>query len=379
MNSFRLNILHQIEYFAKANLSRQGEIIWEIVQTLADKQHRNYIFCTGSGRETISENIKNIDIYHIPIRQNFFYPQKDEDRPFKNKFKKILSEEIKPDLIHIHSGGKKAKQLRKYCLKHSIPYFVTLADDAFDTSANLLLQDAAGIICYHKNIYHEICREFGKDRSHLSSVGVHIRDYQSIERLNFRLKYRIPMSVELLLCEADFLDKNNHLLLLDIVSAFRKKKERVHLVLIGKIISNDYFSALLHRIEELKIRSAVTIITDIGSNSYDMYNLYNTADYLILPSEEVFAREIVLKAWCSRLPVILSEKVIDSSLMRNMENCILFRESKTVDILQCMETLKLNTAIRIRLIRNSFEEAKNKFTWYHIVDELVKFYKKNSA
>jgi len=408
MNKYQIRSLHVIRKFVPDFLSVNAETMWQVVLGSMQNGHRPEIVCTAAGSEIKQESAEGIEVN----RFRYKYPHWKLSESGKNILDKFGGDPLSPELIkyvkqkkdidlwHFHFEGRIPARLRRLALKRHIPYLVSLycereipANDEAEmiekvrkqiidygkvkdliSGKNKLLSDAAGIICYDLSDYNRLKQQYPQKPLLLLNSGYIFDQYQAAHLTDFRKKYHIPSTSELILCDAPFMPESNQIRLIELAHHLNASSQPVHILLICKLISPAYLPVLRRKIAALKIEDQVTIITDLDRHDADLVKAYETADYFILPALRFVQQRPILKAWTSRLPIIAHKFDGIEQLIQQHKNGLLYEEDTLEALLAELKFLRNNSEFRVRLIRNSCEAVKEDFSWEKINEQIAEFY-----
>ena len=281
----------------------------------------------------------------IPVRRfNYCYPflglGRDEKRLLDKKGGNLLSLPLffallsTPDvrLFHAHALNRLGGEVRTAARLRRKPYLVSLHGGYFDlpaTEADLMqapvsgklewgkafgalfgsrrvLDDADHVICVGESEYHLARTRIGHDRiSHLPN-GVDPEKFKHGDGSLFRKKHGIPSQAFLIANISRIDPQKNQLLLLEAFAKLRCDRPESHLLLIGPETQAEYARKLRTFIEENRLSPSVTWLPGIANDDPDLVNAYHACDVFALSSVHEPFGIVVLEAWSSGKPVVVS-------------------------------------------------------------------------
>ncbi|MCF7792810.1 MAG: glycosyltransferase family 4 protein [Candidatus Cloacimonetes bacterium] len=409
MNKYQINCYHITRRFVPENASETEKKIHELMDFLQKKEHQNTVISTLAGASITEEMYENYSVKRFHHNYPYLNLNK-QDREFLDEtignphckgISKFLKKSSDVDIYHIHTSGRIAVSVTNIAKKYKIPYIVSVFTDAdklhFEKLEKIkkriidygkfidafskdidIFSEAAGIICYdHKKFI--LLKEKYPDKNIIPAFcAIDLEEFQIVGSHDFRKKYKISPTSELVLFESDIDLGANQIRLLELAEHLRSQKENFHFLFIGKIKSKNYLQKMQQKIDEAKLHNMITIISDLSSDLNFLKQAYEAADYFINPATKWSQNEQILKAWASRVPVISFQSEGSGFLFDNKKNCYLYKKDDLRSLADSLNFVRTNSGFRVRLIQNSFNQLKNNFTRKQIHKNILELYRKIS-
>ena len=207
---------------------------------------------------------------------------------------------------------------------------------------------------------HEFINSLGISKSEVIPVGVNTDIFRPVDRLN-----KHDIRVVKLLMVGNFIERKNHLLLLDSLLRLKVEGLRFHLTLIGK-------GKLQKRLEKFisnnGLERNITIINRVDNKS--MYKFYNNCDYsLLISHNEIFGMTILESLACGT-PVIGSDEPGSQVVLSDKRLGDIVRTTSSKDMAQDLVQIfsrQFDSSNIVKLARSSY-------SWPSIVSRYTKLY-----
>ncbi len=403
----KLNSKQIIRRFAFDEWGGTETVVWNTAQKLIETGNKTEILATKALCSKAKETVQNVPIkrfdYFYPYlnlkNENYQILDKKGGNPYSYQLYKYLLQNSDPDILHCHTMQRIANLVRLVAKKRNIPYVISFHGGFFQVPKSEIksmmkplektfnygkfldiflgnkrfLQDADGIICVGYEEYLATKEKFPDKISTYLPNGVDLGKFQIKNANDFRKKYDIPTKTKLILCVSRIDYQKNQLKLIELTKTLLQKKYNVHLLLIGPVTSQNYFTKIQQKIAEYNIERNVTVIKGLPSDDPDLINAYRTADCFILPSAHEPFGIVVLEAWASKIPVIAHKVGGLKNLIKDNETGLFFHNNSLEELIAKFENLP---AFSEKLTEKAYLEVKEKYSWDKITEKLLAFYQK---
>ena len=187
----------------------------------------------------------------------------------------------------------------------------------------------------------------------------------------------------------NFVDANKSLKL-----RIKKKKKNFTILGVGRFHKNKNFETILKSIKNLE--NCELWLVGEGSlkknyfelaekykveNRLKIYNwtdniswFYNSADVLVCSSIIEPLGNVIIESWAHQLPVISTDVMGPSKLIRHKHNGLKFEKKNVRQLSNCLNLIKENKKLRMKLIDNGFNEYKKKFSEKSVMNKYFNFF-----
>lgn len=380
----RINVIHIPRRFTKTHWGGTENVIMSYATGLKDFNIHSEIYTT-----TILNNTKQEQIQGIKIdRFSYFYPYINLKKQIKEKldfvggnifsfslfFSLLFKKNI--DLIHLHTFKRMGGIARVICKIRNIPYVVsvhggiynrkvtpspTLNDKSFEwgkilgfmVGSRRVIKDSDAIICLNTNEYEAMKKQMNNHNILLLPNSVNIETFNQPKNSNIRKKYHIGSEKFLCLISGRIDEQKNQLFALEVLNSFKGSVYNIHILLVGNITDNEYFSQIQHYIHDNKLEKDVTVITNMQSDSKELVDAYLNADALILPSLHEPFGIVVLEAWASALPVLVSQTAGVCNFIEHKKNALMFNHTSELSLRSNLINIIEDKQLQMSLCHNA--------------------------
>jgi glycosyltransferase involved in cell wall biosynthesis len=236
-----------------------------------------------------------------------------------------------------------------------------------------LLHDADLVICVGQNEYDAAKRRLPHDRISYLPNGVDSTRFAQGDGARFRARHGLPQDAFVILNISRIDAQKNQLALLNAFAYRAAAETSAHLVLIGPETQPAYAQRLRDRILELGLQNRVRLLPGLRHDDPSLLDAYQACDVFALPSIHEPFGIVVLEAWSAHRPVIASAVGGLKTLIRHGENGLLFENE--ADLTLHLERLQTDRAMRQNLATAGREEARARYDWRCIHDQLERLYR----
>lgn len=240
-----------------------------------------------------------------------------------------------------------------------------------------VLADADQVICVGESEFNKARTRLPHDRIAYLPNGVDSKRFATGDGSAFRVKHQIRPDAFLVLCISRIDAQKNLLLLLESFARFRISQTNSVLVLVGPETQPEYAVKLRHYIAENHLSENVRMVPQLLNDSPDLTNAYQTCDVFVLPSMHEPFGIVVLEAWSAGRPVLVNHVGGLKSLVRHGETGLFIHpgaEATTEGLAAQLRLLAFNPSLRVRLGEAGREEARSRYDWSRISQQLESLY-----
>lgn len=380
-------------------------VVWNTARTLQAKGNRAEIFATRALSSVGDETRESIAIRRFPYRYPYAPLTPEKIRALDKKggnpvvpgLRRALTDGTF-DLLHCHTMGRMALEVRAAARKADIPYVMSLHGGCFDVPeeeirqmvkplrgtipyGNILdrllgrridpMKDAGGIVCVGENELAPAREHFpGKPIVHIPN-GVDYAHFHDADGTEFHAKAGIPQGRKLLLCVSRIDYQKNQLILPDVLA---RLGEPWHLVLIGAATAEWYTDKLREKIKSLGLTDRMTLIPGVPPDSPLLPAAYRAASAFLIPSLHEPFGIVVLEAWSAGVPVIASPVGGLHKLVREGETGFFAPPDAPEQWADAVRRLEDDPDLRARIVSAADAEVRGHYSWDIITDRLLEFY-----
>lgn len=153
-----------------------------------------------------------------------------------------------------------------------------------------------------------------------------------------------------------------------LLEAFPTDIENLHLIIAGKPWK-DEFQIYESIIESRRLTSKTKLfIKYISEEERD--NLYNAADFIVLPYREIFQSGVLLMAMSYGLPIIASDLPANKEVLNNNEG-LLFKSENIENLNTQIKKMASDKVLRESYAKDSIIKIESEYAWSTIAKEYV--------
>ncbi len=394
--------------FVRSHWGGTETVILETCKRLLAEGHQTKIVCPSALTDQKHEIIEGVEVR----RTKYFYPylglslnakaQLDlkGGNLFSFELMKVLRREPELDIIHLHTGKRTGGIGRYVALKRDIPYVVSLHGGLFDVptgealtwteptqkayewgkilgwwvGSRRVFDDASAIICVGEEERILTQQKYpNKKVVHLPN-GVDSKLFAVGAGKSFREKHGIPDSAYVLLVIGRIDPQKNQFFLIKQFQEIINVKPEAHLLIIGHVTNNRYFSDIISHVSQMGLNDRITVIPGLDANSPDLTNAYHSADLFVLPSAHEPFGIVILEAWASGLPVVASRVGGIPSFVADRKDGLLFQPNNPVQLVAAIKQVVNNPGQSKKMAMEGKKKAITKYSWDVITKKLLVIY-----
>ena len=396
-----MRIAHIVRRFVFEEWGGTESVVWNTVREQLASGDRPEIFCTSALRKAGEGDWEkdSVRIHYLGYRYPYF-PMNARDRheldlkggsPLVPSLEKAVKA-FKPDIVHIHCGGRLAAAAVKLAAKLGVPSVISLhGGDASVPKQELdkmmrpmrgkfpwggivdrlkglrfePLSRADAILSLSRAECEKLHRTHPKSDVRYFPNGVSVpggvgTSCAAPERGGF--KGRIVSVARI-----DY--QKNQKLLLDVLAAEKDATLR----LVGPVTSSWYRDEILKRAKELGVEDRLTIVPPLEYGSAELEREFAGADVFALASVHEPFGIVALEAWTHRLPLMCAHTGGLVDLVRDGENGVSFDAADGASAVAAYRRLAADAALRERLVERAAEDVKA-FAWPNLIARLHGIY-----
>lgn len=362
------------------------------------------------------ETIGGVPVKRYPYCYPFFGLSADDKAALDKKGGNLLSlsfffallREPNVRLFHAHALKRLGGEVRTAARLRKKPFVVSLHGGVFDVptaelgtmlkpienktewgkpfgalfGSRRVLEDADYVICVGQSEMEKARRELTHDRIAYLPNGVDCAKFAHGDGAAFRAQHRIPADAFLALNISRIDAQKNQLLLLEVFARFRATQPKAFLVLIGPETQPTYAAKLREFIAKNQLGGCVHLLPGLRNDNPELIQAFHACDVFVLPSMHEPFGIVVLEAWSSGRPVIASHVGGLQALLRDDDTGLFFDPNSATaaaDLAARLQRLATEPATRQRLAAAGQAEARTRYDWTQIGQQLEQLYAKAEA
>ena len=386
-----LKIAHVVRRYSPAEWGGTETVVMHTVEEQRALGHDPRVFCTAALQPPDARSTE--DVAFFPYFYPYF-PMPAADRlkldkkggsPYAPKLIKAVAA-FRPDVIHIHAGGRLACAAVKLAKRLGVPSVISLHGGAAAVPASELeemLKPLKGKFPYGAILD----RLFGLRFDPLAKVDVIICISHEEER---RLKEKYPgRNVQYLpngvdggdvraaarpgsniLCVSRIDYQKNQLALVELLAA----RPGCRLTLVGPITARWYADKIAARAKELGVGDRLTLVPGLPPGSAELEAAFASANVFVLPSVHEPFGIVALEAMARGIPLIASNVGGLPDFVKDGENGLLFDPSDPANLVRAFDRLVALPPERIEAMVSAARATADQFTWRSVIDRLMRLY-----
>jgi len=383
----KINVVHIPRRFTQSHWGGTENVIVSYAQGLKKHNIHSEIYTTKILNTKKTEYIHGIKVN----RFSYFYPYINLKNKIKEKldfvggnvfsftllFSLLFKKNI--DLIHLHTAKRIGGIARFICKIRKIPYLISIHGGIYNrpehkdingplssntcfewgkvlgflVGSRKVLNDSNGIICLNQDEYTIMRQKIQNNNILLIPNSVNISTFSKPKNNNLRDKYNISKDMFVCLVSGRIDRQKNQLLLLKVLNNIKYEHKNIHILLVGNITDNEYYYEIKEYIQSNSLDNYVNIVSNIKPESKELVDIYLNSDILVLPSVHEPFGIVVLEAWASSLPVIVSQTAGICNIIKDHEDALIFKNNSVKSLQQKLLTLIQDKKLQSLLIQNS--------------------------
>ena len=386
-----LKIAHVVRRYSPAEWGGTETVVMHTVEEQRALGHVPRVFCTAALQPPDARPTEDVSFfpYFYP-----YFPMPAADRlkldkkggsPYAPKLFKAVAA-FRPDVIHIHAGGRLACAAVKLAKRLGVPSVISLHGGAAAVPASELeemLKPLKGKFPYGAILD----RLFGLRFDPLAKVDVIICISHEEER---RLKEKYPdRNVQYLpngvdggkvraaarpgsniLCVSRIDYQKNQLALVELLAA----RPGCRLTLVGPITARWYADKIAARAKELGVGDRLTLVPGLPPGSAELEAAFASADVFVLPSVHEPFGIVALEAMARGIPLIASNVGGLPDFVKDGENGLLFDPSDPANLVRAFDRLVALPPERVEAMVSAARATADQFIWRSVIDRLMRLY-----
>ena len=405
--SEKMNVAHVIRRMVWHEWGGTEAVVAETSKKLLKNGHNVRILTTSAFSCPGKSAIQNVPIY----RFSYHYPYIPLSSARKNQMDKkggnpisfgmfrylLMEREIQ--LVHLHTVGRLAAQVRTACKVRGIPYVITLHGGKFLTPKSELeyfsdqrsgcfdygkiwgavfgsrkvLSDAAAIICVGRDEYLEAQSAFPSKKVVYFPNGVNPEEFLLGNGFRIRQKNKLD-GKKIILCVGRLDPQKNQLSLIKAMPDILRMCPNAYLVFVGANTVPSYHNLLREEIQKRKLEEFALLIPGLPPSSSELKDWYAACDVFALPSIHEPFGIVVLEAWSCSKPVVVSKAGNLPVLVTNGVNGAYINNDSSNELSSVIGKILLNEDYAKNLGRAGRNILTEYYTWEQIIKQLQNLY-----
>ena len=393
-----LKIAHVVRRYSPAEWGGTETVVMHTVEGQRALGHVPRVFCTAALQPPDARSTENVAFfpYFYP-----YFPMPAADRlkldkkggsPYAPKLFKAVAA-FRPDVIHIHAGGRLACAAVKLAKRLGVPSVISLHGGAAAVPASELdemLKPLKGKFPYGAILD----RLFGLRFDPLAKVDVIICISHEEER---RLKEKYPdRNVQYLpngvdgkrqecrfpdveplqkrdlnvLCVSRIDYQKNQLALVALLAA----RPDCRLTLVGPLTAQWYADKIKARVQELGVGDRFTLIPGLPPGSAELEAAFAAADVFVLPSVHEPFGIVALEAMARGIPLIASNVGGLPDFVQEGKNGMIFDPSASNGLVDAFDRLVALPPARVAQMVKDARATVESYAWPNVIARLMDIY-----
>ncbi len=399
-----IRVAHVVRRFVFEEWGGTETVVWNTVLRQRARGVVPEILATSALSAPGEETRDGIRIRRFPYRYPYF-PMPEKTRlildkkggnPFCGKLLTCLNSS-NYDLIHIHCGGRLAVQCALLARRLGIPSVISLHGghaavppeelrqmmapvrgkfhygglvDRLRGLRRDVLTLASAVICISREEEARLKERYPGRRIVYLPNGVDVASFEEKPACSPRAEWGIPPERRLMLCISRIDYQKNQLALLEPLA----RLPQTHLLLVGPVTSSWYYNEICTRAKELGCADRLTVIPGLPPGDPRLKAILHEAEFFALPSLHEPFGIVALEAWAAGLPVIAARTGGLKDFIVHERNGLLFDSKDTEALVQAVERLLGDAALRAALAAAAREDVRA-YSWEALADRLLELYR----
>lgn len=390
-----MRIAHIVRRYSRCEWGGTETVVAHTVEEQLKRGHEPHVFATnalqsGDGSESLPPNT-DVFGYVYP-----YWPMPAKDRLALDKkggspyspalFRAVRA--FKPDLIHIHAGGRLAVAAVRLAEELSVPSVMSLHGGAAVVPQNEIdemLRPLKGKLPYGglldrllglrfdplDRVDAVVCISRAEERR-LNGLhpGRRIRYVPNGVAAAPRVSRDSGRTVRNVLCVSRIDYQKNQLAL---VEALAQLPSDCRLTLVGPLTAAWYAERIRVRAEELGVTDRLTLVPGLPPGSAELEAAFASADVFVLPSVHEPFGIVALEAMQRGLPLVSSNVGGLPDFVSDGKNGLLFDPSDVTALVAAVRRVFDEPGLADRLIEGGLATSA-RFAWPRVIDDLDRVY-----
>ncbi len=380
MNPNHIKIIQIINKLEVGGIER---VVVELCNQYVSLGHHVYLIVLTGDNNDMFEISEKVHIIFLKLNVfNFsgvFY-----NWVFGSSVLKKIFNEIKPDIIHVHSYfqvfafqilsiKRSGIQTKIFRTVHTSGLFYASEKyiDKFRRKIELITikNSEVNLIAISNTIFLNNHKFFGKHSASNTLIynGINLKKYhQNYDKKTFRKQLGFCETDILITYVSRFVDGKNHQFLLDVISGDEHLFKNCKFLFLGD-------GPLLTKCQEFVLRH------DLKNTIYFEGSVKNVNEYLLSSDIALFPSDFegfpisLIEKMSSKLPVLASDIDIFKEILLNNETGLIFKLGDKGDFIEKLNQLINSKTIRNEIGEKAFQESK-KYDIRKIANDLIKQY-----
>lgn len=239
-----------------------------------------------------------------------------------------------------------------------------------------LLEEADAVLCVGFSEYEKAKASLNHGRVHHLPNGVTPEAFENGDRAAGRRRLNWPEDAVGFGCLSRIDPQKNQRVLIEAFAALvaREPTRTFRLLIGGPVTAPEYEAELIQLIRDLRLEAHVTVHPAVVAESQLHQDLLSSLDAFVLPSRHEPFGIVVLEAWASGLPVIVSNVGGLQKLVTDGVNGLHFPSGDAAALTAAMSQLTHQPGLRRSLAAAGRSEMHGHYTWKAVNARLEEIY-----
>jgi len=406
-------ILHVPRRFVAEEWGGTETVILEISRQQQRAGWQPEIYTSMALAEQRNETIGGVPVKRFPYCYPFFGLSNADKAALDKKGGNLLSlslfnamrREQDVRLFHAHALKRVGGEVRTAARWQKKPFVVSLHGGVFDVptaeldtmlkpvenktewgkpfgalfGSRRVLDDADLVICVGQSEMNKARKQLSHDRLAYLPNGVDCAKFATGNGAAFRAKHGIPQDAFLALNISRIDAQKNQLLALEAFVQLRSLQPEAFLILIGPETQPDYAKKLRDFIAANQLGAHARILPGLRNDNLQLIQAFHACDVFVLPSMHEPFGIVVLEAWSSGKPVIVSRLGGLQALVRDGETGFFIDPNSSdaaTDLAAKINRFATEPELRKQIGAAGLRETKSKYDWARIGQQLETLYQR---
>ena len=392
-----LKIAHVVRRYSSAEWGGTETVVCHTVAEQRKLGHEPHIFCTaalqppGTPPDGVSCFPYFYPYFPMPAADRLKLDKKGGSPYSPALFRAVR--DFRPDIIHIHAGGRLACAAVKLARRLGVPCVMSLHGGAAAVPASELaemlkplkgkfpygsvfdrlfgmrfdpLARVNAIICISHEEERRLKEKYpGRNVRYLPN-GVDVKTHLG-EAALLPLQERTCINV---LCVSRIDYQKNQLALVDLLAA----RPACRLTLVGPITAQWYADKIKARVQELGVGDRFTLVPGLPPGSAELEAAFAAADVFVLPSVHEPFGIVALEAMARGIPLIASNVGGLPDFVQEGKNGMLFDPSAPNGLVDAFDRLAALPPTRVEQMLSDARATVEGYAWPNVIARLMDIY-----
>ena len=237
-----------------------------------------------------------------------------------------------------------------------------------------LLQKADAVVCVGRSEFEKARQALGHERVYFLPNGVNVAAFSKGDRWRGRSDLGFKSGEFVIGCISRIDPQKNQKLLVEAFAKAVQDFPRLRLVLAGPVTRQGYRDEMVEMIAQAGLTGKVRVLPPVEPESRQHADLMAALDAFVLPSRHEPFGIVVLEAWASGKPVVVSNVGGLTRLVEDGVNGLHFANGDVDSLQGRISALVTSSLMAQSLAEEGNREARENYDWDNVAFQMEQIY-----